>query len=367
MKRTITAAATLARGRTLRMAAACDGDTAQAACELRWLADAVLQRRVGSVFVRQRVGWPPARASEQAVREPLGRSLRRLRVLAGELAACGSNGAAVEAFVERHLAQHELQRLDRWIWQRTDGHKPLQFVLGSQPFGGLEIRVRPPTLIPRWETEEWVERLAADIAAAHAAHGDSPRPLRILELCSGSGCISLLLAHTLQHLAPRIVAVDVAQAAVLLARANQRRLGIDTASGLDFVCGDITDDSLVPRLLGLSPPRASTGGNVDLHQNQTGFDVIVANPPYIPPHEYAALDPSVAQWEDRGALLAPDSRGICFFERIEQMAAALLAMRGSGPRPHVHATLGPHPLCESGAIPRLVFEMGHAQGVDVAR
>ncbi|ORX74127.1 modification methylase HemK [Linderina pennispora] len=83
----------------------------------------------------------------------------------------------------------------QWAWlrqavhDRTKHHKPLQYIIGDQQFGKTNVRVRPPVLIPRWETEEWMLRLAEMIKA--------DRPLSILDACTGTGCLALGLASEL--------------------------------------------------------------------------------------------------------------------------------------------------------------------------
>ncbi|KAI8926894.1 S-adenosyl-L-methionine-dependent methyltransferase [Entophlyctis helioformis] len=326
-----------------RLKAACDGSLAQAAAELRWMAEAIVQRRLGSFFARVRPAAhsPPHRAGSSSSNTSSGHAdARRLlsRLSRPSVVSCPQT---IETLTHTHLTAAEQRRLDAWLHDRTVRHKPLQYVLGSQPFGGLELRVRPPTLIPRWETEEWAARLV-DLFRLPAPPPRLRRPLRILELCSGSGCISLLLAHELRAigLQAQIVAVDIAGPALRLARLNQRLLGIDTAA-LRFVHGDLFDDGLVATLLSLASDDPA----------DAGFDLIVSNPPYIPPAELAALEPSVLDWEDPRALLASDAQGTRFYTRIEaQLAPALLAER---------------PVTADSGWPALVFEIGSGQAAAV--
>ena len=228
---------------------------------------------------------------------------------------------------EMQLTQNEQRRLNAWIYDRIWRNKPLQYILGDQPFGGLEIKIRPPVLIPRWETEELASRICQEYQSAFK---QLQRP-RILDLCSGSGCIGLFLASKLPE--AQIVGVDASKSAWRLARLNQRQLGI---KNVVFVLSDLFDDRIVSKLLELEPE---------------GYDMIVSNPPYVSSVEYSTLDPSVKLWEDERALLcAMDEYGIGFYKRIEDIAPALLSKN-----------------VRDDSIPNIVFEVGCKQAELVSR
>ena len=190
------------------------------------------------------------------------------------------------------LSHSEWNRLENWVTQRQKG-KPLQYVLGSQPFAGLSIRLRPPVLIPRWETEEWTLRLIESLQSSHSLSSTTrTKPVRILELCSGSGCISLALAHHLSFVT--IDALDISKAAITLSRLNERKLGI-SSTRLCFHLEDIFSSNL---------------------ERFRDYDIVVANPPYITPSDYATLDHSVKGYEDIRALKTSDDQGLEFYKRI---------------------------------------------------
>ena len=194
---------------------------------------------------------------------------------------------------------------------------------GTQPFGPLDLLVEPPILIPRSETEHWATELAKKLKIYMDAPG--AQPLRILDLCSGSGCIGLLLAHELP--ASRVIGVDVLDQAVDLARRNALRNSVPNAQYHQL---DIFDDTAVEAL--------------------GRFDCIIANPPYIPRHEYETLDASVKQHESPLALLGERPRGsasqdgLDFYRRIADVYPLL--RRGNPP---------------AAGIPSLVVEVGHQQ------
>ena len=209
--------------------------------------------------------------------------------------------------------------------------EPLQYILGqftrppipalrssytgTSPFGPLDLLARPPTLIPRTETEDWVIRLAS-------TRTPSPtRPARVLDLCTGSGCIPLLLCHLWPPASTRAVGVDISPDAVRLAADNTARSRThERQNTFTPLLADIHDPHLLHRL---DPP----------------FDIITANPPYIPLHEYHALPVSVKDYEDPRALIG-DTDGLAFYRTI----AALLARDG---------LLAPHA--------SIALEIGHDQ------
>ena len=183
------------------------------------------------------------------------------------------------------LTLEQQATLERWTYERTQLHKPLQYILGSVPFAGLEILLEPPILIPRPETEEivmWAIEQLAPVAS---------EPLRILDLCTGTGCIALALAHALPN--ATVVGVDIDPQAVALAEKNRVH---NALSNVTFIQSD-----MFAALQGMQ------------------FDLIISNPPYITQEEYANLEPEVKQWESINALVA-DSDGLGFYQRIAKEA-----------------------------------------------
>ncbi|KAI9572301.1 S-adenosyl-L-methionine-dependent methyltransferase [Boletus coccyginus] len=231
--------------------------------------------------------------------------------------------------------KHANQPLSDMLDRRIAG-EPLQYILGSTPFGPLDLLTRPPTLIPRPETEHWAIRLA------HARTPDPARPVRVLDLCTGSGCIPLLLCHLWPPGSTRAVGVDISPDAVRLSTDNAARSRITTNARqirpdenvFTPLLGDIRDPLLLRRL---DPPPP--------------FDVITANPPYVPLHVYHTLPSSVKDYEDPRALIgdppdAPHQDGLSFYRTI----AVLLARK---------RVLAPHAL--------VALEVGHDQAHAVTR
>ncbi len=217
----------------------------------------------------------------------------------------------LEPTVTLTTAQEE--QLNQWIHAHTVEHYPLQYLLGSVPFGPLEILVEAPTLIPRPETEEWCARLLTALEPV------SQTPLRILDLCTGSGCIALWLAHALPQ--AQVYGVDIAPKALALATRNAEHNKI---TNVHFIESDL----------------------FDALAEEAPFDLIVANPPYINPDVWHELSPMVSRWEDRLALVAAQ-QGLEIIKNLIRHAPAHLTKQS--------------PLTTQG-VPRLLIEIGYDQG-----
>ncbi|KAI0169613.1 S-adenosyl-L-methionine-dependent methyltransferase [Hypoxylon sp. FL1284] len=175
--------------------------------------------------------------------------------------------------------------------RRGQGH-PLQYVLGSQPFGDLDIECRPGVLIPRPETEAWAAHLAA-VVRRNVEADVAGEQLRVLDLCTGTGCVALLLYRLLQwHGGPRLLVrgVDVEPRAVALGRRNvarnERLLMLSPPSSLEFLGADIFASEWLEQL--------------------PAVDVLVSNPPYVSARGFArATARSVRNHEPKRALVPP--------------------------------------------------------------
>lgn len=210
------------------------------------------------------------------------------------------------------LSDDQKKQLGHWIMLHTKEHYPLQYLLGFVPFGSLEILVEAPTLIPRPETEEWCGSLINYLEPI------SKEPLRILDMCTGSGCIALWLAKALPH--ALVYGVDISDAALNLAQKNAAHNNI---TNVRFLKSDL----------------------FTMLNKDTPFDLIVTNPPYISSDVWDELSPTVALWEDRGALVA-GSQGMEYINKILAQAHYYLTKQS--------------PLTEHG-LPRLVMEIGYDQ------
>lgn len=170
--------------------------------------------------------------------------------------------------------------------------QPAQYILGYANFYGRDFKVTPATLIPRLETEELVEWVLS-VAPV------KDRPLKVLDVGTGSGAIAITLACERPDW--QVAAVDISPAAIAVAQQNAQTLG----AKVDFIEGDF-----------LTPVMGQQ------------FDVIVSNPPYIAEDERSVMDASVLKHEPDLALFAPNN-GLAFYERFAQEVPAFLEPEGA--------------------------------------
>lgn len=196
---------------------------------------------------------------------------------------------------DRALAEPELAAL-RALVQRRAKREPLQHLVGSTSFFGLEISVSPDALIPRPETETLVELALASLAKCPA-----PQPT-VLDFGTGTGCIVLTLA--VKCPSALVHALDISDAALALARSNAERTAM--AGRITFHLGDG---------FGALPAELR-------------FDLIVSNPPYIPAVEIATLQPEVRDFDPRLALDG-GADGLDFYRLLATEAPARLNTGGA--------------------------------------
>ncbi|MXY07048.1 MAG: peptide chain release factor N(5)-glutamine methyltransferase [Rhodothermaceae bacterium] len=177
-----------------------------------------------------------------------------------------------------HLISREGDRLEhnqiiriREAAQRCSAHEPVQYVLGYTDFCGLRLRISPAVLIPRPETEQLIE-----IALEAVEPGAT---LKVLDIGTGSGCIALSMKHAL--LAAQVTACDISAPALQIARENAKKNGLD----IRFIIADL-----------LSCDFEHTVGS--------GYDLVIANPPYIPDSERSQLPRMVRDYEPGIALFS---------------------------------------------------------------
>lgn len=187
-------------------------------------------------------------------------------------------------------------------FDRMAGGEPLQYVTGKAFFYGRQFRVTPATLIPRPETE-LLCRLAVDVSS-------KPAP-RILDLCTGSGCIAWTLALELPGAA--MTAVDLSETA------------LEVASGQDFENEISRTGAHAPRFLQADVLR-SPGPDF----SPRSYDLIVSNPPYVMDREKALMRPNVLEHEPHMALFVSDDDPLVFYRAVASWASRLLSDDGSG-------------------------------------
>ncbi len=173
---------------------------------------------------------------------------------------------------DRPLEAEELDRF-RPLLRGRARREPVQYLLGSVAFRDLELRIDRRALIPRPETEGLVEEVLGWMGRQPAS------PRSVLEIGTGSGAIALALRTEADPPLERIVATDLSEDALALARSNAERLGAD---GIDW----------------------RTGAGFDPLREGEVFDVVVSNPPYVSLEASGELEPEVVSFEPAEALFA---------------------------------------------------------------
>ena len=195
---------------------------------------------------------------------------------------------------ERALSESEVQTMRAQLKRRGE-RQPLQHILGSTSFCGLEITVNRDVLIPRPETELLAER-AWEWLKRHPAQ--PPHPPRALDFGTGSGCLAIALAVNCP--AAEVHATDLAPAALAVARQNALRHQV--SERVHFHLGP--DFSAVP---------------ADLR-----FNLLVSNPPYIPTGQIEHLEPEVRDFDPRHALDG-GADGLDFYRLLARQAPFVMA------------------------------------------
>ncbi len=242
------------------------------------------------------------REAERAIAE----ALRNVRVPEAELQAgrivqyvSGMTPAAWLMRRDEAMTAEERRACGEILAKRL-ARVPLQYIFGEQEFCGLPFAVSPAVLIPRADTEHSVEAVLA------CCEGKS-----VLDLCTGSGCIAVSVAKLGKPAS--VTGADISEEALAVAKENALRNGVE----IEWIRSDMFAEI---------PDR---------------YDVIVCNPPYIPPEQLAELEPEVRDYEPRQALYGGED-GLDFYRILAAEAASHLNRGG-----------------------RLVLEIGFDQGESV--
>lgn len=173
--------------------------------------------------------------------------------------------------------------------ERRCKNEPLQYILGTQEFMGLEFEVSRKVLVPRADTETLVEAVLAE-----------NRGMNVLDICTGSGCIAASIAHYNKN--AFVIGLDISEDALKLAERNAEKIGV--GDRVRFEKCDIMNN--VPSGV---------------------FDVVVSNPPYIETNEIGKLQKEVSLYEPHIALDG-GTDGLDFYRRISSVAPRLLQQGG---------------------------------------
>ncbi len=210
---------------------------------------------------------------------------------------------------QKPLSNSTIEHLNN-VLQQLLQHKPVQYVLGEAWFYKMKLKVNEHVLIPRPETEELVEWMVAEIRnkkleirnkkVAELTTDNSP--LTILDIGTGSGCISIALKKELPN--AEVSAIDVSEDALNIAKQN----AVDQNTQINFSQTDFLNEELWPSL--------------------PSFNIIVSNPPYIPEDEKSKLAKNVVDHEPHLALFVGNDEPFIFYKKITSFADKYLKDKG---------------------------------------
>ena len=180
--------------------------------------------------------------------------------------------------------------------RRVAAGEPVQYVTGYVDFGPLRIRIGPGALIPRPETEQLV-----DDVARYRKQKLGFNSIRVMDVCTGSGCIAL--AYKALCRGDAVIGIDLSTEALAWARLNATESKLDVA----FQEADATQTDTLP---------------------DGPFDIILSNPPYVPAADLAALAPNVREHEPHQALFVPDDDPLRFYHHLLAYAQRVLTPGG---------------------------------------
>ena len=205
--------------------------------------------------------------------------------------ACDTDHSTLFAHPDREVSDKELEAYRELLARRAQ-REPVAYILGNWDFMGLTFRVNSDVLIPEQDSELLVEE-----AMRFCEDG-----MKVLDLCTGSGCIGLSLLRFTNY--TNLVATDISAKALDVARSNAESLGLsDRATFIE------TD--LFP----------------EIPDKDKRYDLILSNPPYIASSVIEGLAPEVRDYEPRLALDG-DEDGLAFYRRIVQNAGDYLYSSG---------------------------------------
>ena len=193
---------------------------------------------------------------------------------------------------DKEISGNRLRDLHEML-SRLQKNEPIQYILGKETFCGLTFEVDTNVLIPRPETRELVEWIVADYELLPAC--------RILDVGTGSGCISISLAKFIAGAS--VESWDISEGALEVARRNCALNGVEVLLRQQDVL--------------LAQPDSAC------------FDVIVSNPPYITESEKADMEANVLDWEPATALFVPDADPLLFYRKIAELGTVMLKEGGS--------------------------------------
>lgn len=191
--------------------------------------------------------------------------------------------------------------------------EPVQYVLGHTEFYGRTFKVDPAVLIPRPETELLCRdaiKLGMRVFRMRSPYGKNAEPVRILDLCTGSGCIAWTMALSIPG--SRVAAVDISDAA------------LEVAAGQDFASELKSKETFKPEFI--KADVLDSEQEIELGP----FDMVLSNPPYIMESEKEDMRRNVLEYEPESALFVPDDDPLLFYRAIARWSQRFMSPDGVG-------------------------------------
>lgn len=197
--------------------------------------------------------------------------------------------------------------------ERLKKMEPVQYVLGHTEFYGRTFKVDPAVLIPRSETELLCRdaiKLGMRVYRMRSPYGKNAEPVRILDLCTGSGCIAWTMALSIPG--SRVTAVDISDAA------------LEVAAGQDFASELKSKETFKPEFM--KADVLDSEQEIELGP----FDMVLSNPPYIMESEKEDMRRNVLEYEPESALFVPDDDPLLFYRAIARWSQRFMSPEGVG-------------------------------------
>ena len=197
--------------------------------------------------------------------------------------------------------------------ERLKKMEPVQYVLGHTEFYGRTFKVDPAVLIPRPETELLCRdaiKLGMRVYRMRSPYGKNAEPVRILDLCTGSGCIAWTMALSIPG--SRVTAVDISDAA------------LEVAAGQDFASELKSKETFKPEFI--KADVLDSEQEIELGP----FDMVLSNPPYIMESEKEDMRRTVLEYEPESALFVPDDDPLLFYRAIARWSQRFMSPEGVG-------------------------------------
>ena len=197
--------------------------------------------------------------------------------------------------------------------ERLKKMEPVQYVLGHTEFYGRTFKVDPAVLIPRPETELLCRdaiKLGMSVYRMRSPSGKKAEPVRILDLCTGSGCIAWTMALSIPG--SRVTAVDISDAA------------LEVAAGQDFASELKSKETFKPEFM--KADVLDSEQEIELGP----FDMVLSNPPYVMESEKEDMRRNVLEYEPESALFVPDDDPLLFYRAIARWSQRFMSPEGVG-------------------------------------